>query len=62
MMPYFQLFKVNDGDFEELGMKLGDQNESPFSLSTTALEDACDDLSLEQNRPIIISFQDKPSS
>ena len=39
-------------------MKLGDQNESPFSLSTTALEDACDDLSLEQNRPIIISFQD----
>ena len=26
------------------------------------LEDACDDLSLEQNRPIIISFQDKPPS
>lgn len=54
--------QVNDGDFEELGMKLGDPNESPFSLSTAALEDACDDLSLEQNRPIIISFQDKPPS
>lgn len=50
--------QVNEGDCEELGIKLGDgQNASPFS--TSALEDTCDSLSLEQTRPIIISFQDK---
>jgi len=50
--------QVNEGDCEELGIKLGDEDASPFSDSTLGLEDTFDSRSSEHN-PIIISFQDK---
>lgn len=56
-------FQVNDGDCEELGIKLGDnESASHFPLSSTTIEDTRDSLNLEQNNPIIITFQKRGST
>ena len=67
---YNPFLQVNEGDCEELGIKLDNDNEyedeSPFArtstsptLRITTTEDNHED---ENNRPIIISFQEKTST
>ena len=62
--------QVNEGDCEELGIKLEDDNEyedeSPFARTSTSptlrITTTEDNLEDENNRPIIISFQEKTST
>ena len=62
--------QVNEGDCEELGIKLEDDNEyedeSPFARTSTSptlrITTSENNLEDENNRPIIISFQEKTSS
>ena len=54
---------MNDGDCEELAIQLGDnETASNFSLSSPTIEDTRDSLNMEQNNPIIITFQKKSST
>ena len=67
---YEIILQVNEGDCEKLGIKLGDENdyedESPFGHTSTSptlkISTTEDNVEEENNRPIIISFQETISS